>query len=219
MRSYDEFRNREEERCKSQIAFCRREFDDPVRRKKDEREKELFSGHTTYLEAIELLNVRLEHLDEVVPYVIAYETQRLLNALSEAYRREYSEYINFFDNMFKRLDIGFYLGMSKKEFEFFRDKNPTLPETRDSFIQIVNQTYGLNIPNSAELKNANDVCEKANVTFGLASPEYAEAYCKLRELQRNAGLLTGGLYNGDLLDMYDTNYIAAKERIAKGKNR
>ena len=207
MLTYDEIKNGKRDWFLSQIKTYTEKI-------KNSKEKMVSPGYIGESEAIELFQTRLEHLDEIVPYEIACRAHGFLVNFADNYKDNESFYYSDFNGFCNQFGVNT-LDLSDEDFEIFRDKDPSLSSTKDAFIQFINQKYGISIPLSVQLEQAEADLKEAKSSFGMDSIEYAEAFCRLKELKRDSGIFTHfGFYNRDLLDITDSDYIEAKNRVS-----
>ena len=175
---YDDFKKMITRRLEFGINLCEVEWSKPY-----VRERDLFLNKYTYFDQLKDYKFRLAHLDEILPY-------------------------DSFDYVLSDIEnIMFWSLPSRKYLEILRGKDPTLPETRDEVIRLVNKIYEINIPLTGEI-------ELLQANWYNQSDE---DFCRLRELQRDAGFLSGDSHNRDFLDINDDLYIEAKKRCGKKK--
>ena len=155
---------------------------------------------------VEYYEYCLNHLDEIVPSAIAYRANQVLELFKNEYERSYKNVGNWFIGMIYRRGSRNILTLPGFTFDdyysVFNGNDPTLPVTRDNFIKLVNQKYGINMPLTAEVEEA--MREFDNVPSD-------ENYCHRAEIMRDAGLLSCS-------DVFlDDNYLERKKKCSRGK--
>ncbi len=168
------------------------------------------SIHTKYKlrSFIEAQENMLRNIDEVAVMGIGSTTNSLIEQIQIAYQLYPDEYFknpeSFITNRIigytpdgKRLDRTSYgqaecveLGITLNDLSFLKDRRPVDQETADILRKNVNNIFGTDIPLSG-------VEEQALKAYETSEDELskADAYVRLKELQRNSGKLkNGGTY-------------------------
>lgn len=197
-------------------------------------QNKITSGLTDSKEAVIANNVikncqtYLANLNEITMIEIGSMTNNLIQNIQTAYHLHLQEYYQDFDNFLDRYILGMtpegkpkpgsylgqfeclILGFGPKELSCFRGISPLSNESGNHLRQAVNLNCGTKIPMAEELDQARKEYESAPNDDENAKDK---AFIRLREMQRDAGLLrNGGMYYPLVADKA---YQEAKSRISE----
>lgn len=171
----------------------------------------------------------IDNIDEVAIIEIGADINDLIGCIQKAYKFHLNAYWDNFEKFISDYVIGvnpdgramafgsdlcYELGIDASDLLCFKGCNPMSAEAGDLFKQSVNSKCGTNIPMSGVEEQA--LKEYETLAFSDDELEKSKAYVRLKEIQRDSGLLK----NGSTYYILENNqaYQKAKSECSGRKN-
>lgn len=168
---------------------------------------------SAYEYSIKASQDQINYIDEAAVIDIGEITNRFIQNLQTQFQLNLNIYFTDFERIasgvMKKTGIDKILGLNIDDLQCFKGQNPYDSNVTDMFKGIINANFGTNIPfNGVAEKAANDY---KNVLFSDETDEVqkAEAFVRLREIQRDSGLIKYNFNLAPLLSL-DMKYQEAK---------
>ncbi len=205
MRTFEEVKDN----LKSQISAILKVTIGEIEYDKMYNKKQYEKDQTTKIIGVQKMQSYLDNIDEVTIIRIGNDVNRIIEQFQNTIK---TNPLNIYNNFYSTVQSWYMyspivlelheLDLKLSDFECFRTMNYT--EAVNKFIELMNVNFGTNIPLPGAVDEAlNEYYEKTD------EHEKAQAFMRLRELQRDSGLLE---HAGDFtLLNNDKAYQQAKE--------
>lgn len=205
MRTFEEVKDN----LKSQISAILKATIGEIEYDKMYNKKQYEKDQTTKIIGVQKMQSYLDNIDEVTIIRIGNDVNRIIEQFQNTIK---TNPLNIYNNFYSTVQSWYMyspivlelheLDLKLSDFECFRTMNYT--EAVNKFIELMNVNFGTNIPLPGAVDEAlNEYYEKTD------EQEKAQAFMRLRELQRDSGLLE---HAGDFtLLNNDKAYQQAKE--------